>query len=107
MKLPKKLCEWAAARARFALSDAQVQMARELGLNPRRLGKLANQDQEPWKPPLTEFIAYLYHKRFGRWEPESVVSLEARARDQMQKRAARKARRLREGEDSTLPSVNA
>jgi hypothetical protein len=27
-------------------------MARELGLNPKRLGKIDNHHQEPWKMPL-------------------------------------------------------
>jgi hypothetical protein len=51
-------------------------MARELGLNPRKFGSLANGQQEPWKRPLSEFIAHCYHKRFGRTTPEHVQSLE-------------------------------
>ena len=43
---------WIDARQRHHLSDAQVQMARELGMNPAKLGKLDNHDQEPWKMPL-------------------------------------------------------
>jgi hypothetical protein len=43
-----------------------VQMARELGLNPRKLGKIDNHRQEPWKAPLPQFIEHLYLKRFGR-----------------------------------------
>jgi hypothetical protein len=35
-------------------------MARELGMNPRRLGKLDNADQEPWKLPLPAFTESLY-----------------------------------------------
>jgi hypothetical protein len=35
-------------------------MARELGLNPAKLGKLDNADQEPWKAPLPQFIEHLY-----------------------------------------------
>ena len=37
------------APQRYHLSHAQVQMARELGLNPRKLGKIVNHQQEPWK----------------------------------------------------------
>jgi hypothetical protein len=33
----------------YHLSDTQIQMARELGMNPEKLGKLDNHDQEPWK----------------------------------------------------------
>ena len=38
---------WIEARKRFHLSHAQVQMACELGMNPRKLGSMANHKQEP------------------------------------------------------------
>ena len=46
-------------------------MARELGLNPRKLGSLANHRQESWKAPLPDFIEDMYRKRFGRERPAS------------------------------------
>jgi hypothetical protein len=55
-------------------------MARELGLNPKKLGKLDNHHQEPWKLPLPAFIEQLYRKRFGKDHPDVVLSLEDRAR---------------------------
>ena len=51
-KLPAKFQEWVDARKRHHLSDAHIQMARELGLNPKKLGKLDNHKQESWKMPL-------------------------------------------------------
>jgi len=30
-------------------------MARELGMNPKKFGGLANHDQESWKSPLPQF----------------------------------------------------
>ena len=51
-------------------------MARELGLNPKKLGKLDNHRQEPWKLPLPAFIEQLYRKRFGKDRPDVVLSLE-------------------------------
>src|SRR3979411_145412 len=72
----QNLQDWAAARRRHHLSHAHVQMARELGMNPRRLGKLDNHDQEPWKAPLPQFIEHLYFKNFGRERPEIVMSIE-------------------------------
>jgi hypothetical protein len=51
-------------------------MARELGMNPKKFGSLANEAQEPWKVPLPEFIAQCYRKRFGRTQPENLRSLE-------------------------------
>lgn len=92
-KLSQDLQDWIDARKRFHLSHAQVQMARELGMNPRKLGKLDNHDQEPWKAPLPVYIEQLYRKRFGREQPEHVVSIEDRARAQRAKQAARKERR--------------
>lgn len=62
-QIPK---DWIEARQRYHLSHAQVQMGRELGLNPRKLGKIANHRQEPWKMPLPQFIEHLYQKRFKR-----------------------------------------
>jgi hypothetical protein len=37
-----KLEKWQAAQKRHRLSDKQVQMGRELGLNPDKLGKIDN-----------------------------------------------------------------
>ena len=54
--IPEKYRVWIEARRRYHLSDTQIQMARELGLNPRKFDKLANEKQEPWKKPLPEFI---------------------------------------------------
>ena len=54
--IPQKLRPWIEARRRFHLSHAHVQMARELGMNPRKLGKLDNHKQERWKLPLPLFI---------------------------------------------------
>lgn len=62
--IPQKYQVWVEVRRRYHLSDAQVQMARELGLNPHKFGKLANEKQEPWKKPLPEFIEEIYFKRF-------------------------------------------
>jgi hypothetical protein len=56
-------------------------MARELGmnLNLKKLGKLDNHDQEPWKLALPEFIGKLYSKRFGKERPDAVRSIEETA----------------------------
>ncbi len=89
-KLPGDLQVWIDARRRFHLSHAHIQMARELCLNPKKFGKLANHDQEPWKLPLPLFIEQLYHKRFGKRRPDVVVSIEERARQLAAKKAARR-----------------
>src|SRR5262245_27955290 len=94
-KLSQNLQGWIEARTRHHLSHAHVQMARELGMNPRRLGKLDNHDQEPWKAPLPQFIEQLYLARFGRDRPEVVISVEQRARAKEAERTARKDARRR------------
>jgi hypothetical protein len=95
---------WIDARQRHGLSHAQVQMAQELGMNPAKLGKLDNHDQEPWKVPLPQFIEHLYLKRFGRERPDVVVSVEERASAKRAKKEARKEekRRVRK-EGGNLP----
>ncbi len=65
-KLNPNLQAWIDARKRHRLSHAHVQMARELGMNPAKLGGIDNHRQEPWKLPLQEFIEHLYEKRFGK-----------------------------------------
>ncbi len=68
---------WIDGRERHRLSHAHVHMGRKLGMNLRKLGKIDNHDQEPWKIPLRDFTEYLYEKRFGRTRPEVVVMAEA------------------------------
>lgn len=67
--------KWVVAQKRHRLSDKHVQMARELGLNPDKLGKIDNHEQELWKAPLPQFIEDVYFKRFKREEPVIVRSL--------------------------------
>jgi hypothetical protein len=81
---------WAEARKQYHLSHAQVQMACELGLNPRKLGKLANHRQEPWKASLPQFIEHLYVKRFDRERPQVVTPAENWARAAAAKKASRR-----------------
>jgi hypothetical protein len=70
-----------------------MQMAREPGMNPKKLGKLDNHDQEPWKLPLPEFIAKLYFKRFGKERPDAVRSIEETAAAKRAKGQAKKPTR--------------
>ena len=53
------------AREEFRLSHEHIQMARELGLYPKKLGSLANHDQERWKSPLPALIEELYFRQFA------------------------------------------
>lgn len=89
-KAPQKLQAWLDARKRHRLSHAQVQMARELGMNPAKFGKLDNHRQESWKLTLPEFIEELYFKRFGKLAPDTVLTLEERERLECAKKEARR-----------------
>ena len=92
-KIPESLQPWVEARRRYRLTHAQVQMARELGLNPKKFGGYANHRQEPWKMPLADYIEHLYQKRFGRRAPEQPLSLEENFAQQQRKKQERKERK--------------
>lgn len=70
-----KIEKWVLAQKKHKLSDKHVQMARELGLNPDKLGKIDNHKQETWKAPLPQFIENIYIKRFKKEKPVTVRSL--------------------------------
>ena len=95
--IPNRLKPWIDARRRFHLSHAHVQMALELGLNPKKFGKLANHRQEPWKLPVPDFIAKLYvkrfGKRFGKAMPAPVRTIEQMAAAEAEKKQAKKLRK--------------
>lgn len=89
-----KLQKWGIAQKRHRLSDKQVQMARELGFNPDKLGKLDNYKQESWKTPLPQHIENLYFKRFAKETPDTVKSIaqllkEDKIKKEEQKRKAK------------------
>ena len=98
---------WVDARQRFGLSHAHIQMARELGMNPKKLGGKANHKQQPWKAPLPVFIEDLYFKRFGKLRPDKVLTIEQIAREQKRKRAERKERKQAERREPEEPSCSA
>ena len=103
-RIPTKLKPWFEARRRFKLSHAHTQMARELGMNPRKLGSLADGGQEPWKLPLPEFIVECYRKSFGRSEPEHVRSLEEVVQAEENRRKEKQARKA---EKMVIPAGSA
>jgi hypothetical protein len=92
-RIPHKFKRWIDARKKFHLSNAHIQMARELGMNPKRFGSQSNNKGQPWKLPLPEFIESLYEKKFGKRRPDIVRSMEEMAAQHVAKRAARKSER--------------
>src|SRR5438876_12071869 len=101
IKTNQQMQEWIDARRRRHLSHSQVQMARELGWNPAKLGKIDNHKQQPWKLPLPQFIEELYFKRFGKTSPEAVLSIEERCRLEAAKKEERRTARLRAVDSAT------
>jgi len=99
--IPQKLRPWIEARKKYQLSHAQVQMARELGLNPQKFGGLANHKQEPWKLPLPDYIEELYFKHFNKRSPDVVRSIEQMVKDKAERKAKRKDGRSSEGSEPT------
>lgn len=79
--IPNKLKPWIDVRKKFHLSHAQIQMARELGLNPKKFGGMANHNQDQWKVPLPDYIEHLYEKRFKKRAPDDIRPLEVKDRE--------------------------
>ena len=98
-KRPQKLQRWIDARKKYKLSHAQIQMARELGMNPERFGKLDNHHQQKWKLPLGAFIEECYLKRFGHF-PDKVLSIEDRIRIETDKKIKKREAKALETTDS-------
>ncbi len=98
-KVPDKYRIWIDVRKKFHLSHTQIQMAREIGLNPKKIGKLANHKQEMWKIPLPNYIEKLYLKHFGKPRPENVKSIEQMLRDKNRKKEERKIKKAQMKEE--------
>lgn len=89
-KLPEKLQAWVDARKKHHLSHKQIQMARELGLNPKKFGRIDNHHEQPWKESLPKFIETLYHKQISETDPTDVKSIEQIYQAQQLKKALKK-----------------
>lgn len=63
-KTIKEKDPWAIAKKRYRLNTHQIAMAKELGMNPKKFGKLVPNKSELWKEPLGRFIERCYLKRF-------------------------------------------
>ena len=56
---------WRDAKRICKLNARQVEMARALGMNPKKLPGLRPSPDQHWKLPVSEFIESCYCKRFG------------------------------------------
>lgn len=56
---------WRHAKKVCRLEARHVEMARALGMNPKKLPRLRPSAHQKWKQPVGEFIEECYRKRFG------------------------------------------
>jgi len=90
----EQLKAWSETKRLCGLTDAHIQMARELRMKPKLLPSLAGSSPTT----VIQHIETLYLGRFKKPRPDAVVPLrkllqEAEAREQMKKRETRRARR--------------
>ncbi|MGB7327512.1 MAG: hypothetical protein WBD31_21730 [Rubripirellula sp.] len=91
-RIPNKFKPWIAIRKKFGLSHTHVQMARELGMDIKRIRQPAKPDPNmPGRLPLNKYIEKLYFDRFEKTEPDDVKSMEDLAAEHMARREAKKA----------------
>ena len=59
----KKQTEWAEAKKKCRLNEETIQMAKEMGLNPRSLIKNIPSKTQKWKSPVHVWIREMHQKR--------------------------------------------
>jgi hypothetical protein len=101
--------EWRRVKRQFGLADAQVQMGRELEMNPRRL--LADASTGTTQPSLARRVETLYLRRFHNPLPDSVRPLrevlhEARARERAETEERRRRKRQAERDHAEAARVS-
>ncbi|WP_209121702.1 hypothetical protein [Alkalihalobacillus sp. BA299] len=57
---------WAEAKKRCRLNQAEIKMAKELGMTPKSLIKNIPSSKQQWKAPVKIWIRDLYEERFGK-----------------------------------------
>jgi hypothetical protein len=63
MAMPKREAEWKEAKKLCRLNEETVKMAKEMGLNPRRLIKNIPNKTQLWKAPVHVWIREMYEER--------------------------------------------
>lgn len=57
--------DWAEAKKRCRLNQADIQMAKELGMKPKSLIKNIPSPNQQWKAPVKRWVRELYENKFG------------------------------------------
>ncbi|MHA1490865.1 MAG: hypothetical protein ACTSRI_14620 [Promethearchaeota archaeon] len=53
------------AKKKYHLTERQIEMAKKLGMNPKKFGRHAQNKSQSWKEPLGRLIEKCYDKRFS------------------------------------------
>lgn len=61
----KQKTTWAEAKKRCRLNQADIQMAKELGMTPKSLLKNIPSPSQQWKAPVKVWVHELYEEKFG------------------------------------------
>ena len=65
---------WAHAKRVCRLSARHVEMAKKVGMNPKKLPGLVPSKSQPWKASVGLFIEACYVKRFPAERPTTIVA---------------------------------
>ena len=65
MTKQKNKATWAEAEKRCRLNQADIQMAKELGMTPKSLLKNIPAPTQQWKAPVKVWVRDLYEQKFG------------------------------------------
>ncbi|GAE94589.1 hypothetical protein JCM21714_3761 [Gracilibacillus boraciitolerans JCM 21714] len=57
--------DWTDAKKRCRLNQADIQMAKELGMTPKSLTKNIPSKNQQWKAPVKQWVRDLYEEKFG------------------------------------------
>lgn len=99
----KKSPAWAEAKKRCRLNQADIQMAKELGMTPKSLLKNIPSPKQQWKAPVKVWVRDLYEKKFGR---ALTIDKDKSNKDQAANSEVRKgnlSRKTQEFSDEELP----
>ncbi|WP_407271167.1 hypothetical protein [Radiobacillus sp. PE A8.2] len=62
----KQQATWAVAKKRCRLNQADIQMAKELGMTPKSLLKNIPSSNQQWKATVKVWVRDLYENKFGK-----------------------------------------
>jgi len=64
---------WIEAKKRCRLNAATIQMAKEMGLNPKSLIKNIPNKKQQWKAPVQAWIQDMYEDKFGEERLKEII----------------------------------